>query len=438
MSYGKAWRGITSVMLTLSGLVVLLGCGAKSGLGVPELDGGPIDARPVRDSRPMDTGPIDAGPPPVPDVCIELPPEEPPDFVDITFLARISTADVLLLVDVTGSMSDEIEQIRRTLRDIIIPEMARSVADVRFAVATHADFPVNPYGTALDDPFRLFVPSTDDLDAVQTAVTRIEPTSGGDGPESQIEALFQVATGQGRGRFIPTASCPEGTVGYPCFRNNGSRIILLFTDATFHNGPGGSNPYTPGTVRPTPANYTQTVAALRGIGAKVLGLYSGPPGATDAIADLESIARDTGAVTAGGVPIWLDIGSRGERLDTGVIESVRTLVEEVPIDIDTLVEDWPGDDLDALEFVTGVETLGADPVGGAVDLGDSYERVRPGTRVSFRVFLANDSIARGPEPISYFLTTTLRGDGVTRLKNTIVQVVIPSLTGGGCDVAIID
>ncbi len=232
---------------------------------------------------------------------------------------------------------------------------------------------------------------------------------------------------------MPPRRCPADTVGYPCFRNNGSRIVLLFTDAAMHNGPGGSEAYDSPPFSPAPATYEMAVGALRDIGAKVLGLYSGNDPRDRAVTDLNAVARDTGAVTEDGMPIVLDIGSRGENLDEGVVESIRQLVEEVPIDIDAIAEDYPGDEFDALEFVRTIETTGASPPGGATDLGDEYLGVRPGTRVGFRVFLANERIERGPEPQEYTITVVLRGDGVTRLTETVVLVVIPSIGGDGCE-----
>ena len=425
--------GATLVLpgVTLVTLLALSGCGSKTGLHVPDVDGGrETDAFVPRDMPGRDA----FVPPPPPDVCIELPPEEPPEFVDASFLARISTADVLFLVDVTGSMSDEIDQIRVTLRDTIVPSIAESIPDTQFSVAEFADFPVSPYGDlGRDIPFAMVQTSTADLDRVQAAVDSLDTRSGSDIPESHVEALYQTATGAGWSRVVPPRSCPPGTVGYPCFRQNGSRIILLFTDAAMHNGPGGSEPYDSPVVTPSPATYEMALSALEGIGAKVLGLYSGNDPRDRAVTDLNAVARDTGAVTEDGAPIVLDIGSRGERLDEGVVESLRQLVEEVPIDIDALVEDFPGDDFDALEFLSSIETTGANPPGGATDLGDRYLDVRPGTRVGFRVWLANETIPRGPEPQSYTLTIVLRGDGVTRLSETHVLVVIPSIEGEGCE-----
>lgn len=421
---GGAW-------LALAAAALAVGCGAKTGLHVPDVDGGEPEDMFRPDMRGVDA----FVPPPPPDVCVELPPMTPPKFVDATFLARIATADVLFLVDVTGSMTDEIDAIRETLRDRIVPQIASAIPDTQLSVAEFADFPVSPYGDeSMDVPFQLRQQSTADIDRVQDAVDRLRTRSGSDIPESHVEALYQSATGAGLGRFVSPGRCPAGTVGYPCFRTNGSRIILLFTDAAMHNGPGRSEPYDSPPISPAPATYEMALGALRDIGAKVLGLYSGNDPRDRALTDLESIARDTGAVTEDGVPIVLDIGSRGEGLDEGVVESIRQLVEEVPLDIDAFAEDFPGDEFDALDFVRSIETTGAVPTGGATDLGDEYLGVRPGTRVGFRVFLANERIPRGPEPQSYTLTVVLRGDGVTRLTETVVLVVIPSIDGEGCPV----
>ncbi len=401
------WSAIVGATL------LMVGCGAKSDLPEPTL-----------------TAIGDAGPTPLPpDACVDLPYMDPAHEVQVSFVARIDTADVLFLVDTTGSMSDEIDRIQSTLRESLVPALAQRIPDVHLSVAELADFPAGIYGERGDVPFELLQASTGDTAAVQRAIDRLPASLGSDEPEAQVEALYQSATGTGRGSYIPPAHCPPGTVGYPCFRPSGARIILLFTDASFHNGPGGTHPYDPELL--TAATYPQTIGALRGIGAKVLGLFSGFAD-TEAAADIRLVVRDTGAVAADGTPIVIDIGAHGELLDTGVVEAVRTLVEEVPIDIDAVTEDWAGDDFDATAFVEGIETLRAEPPGGATDAGNRFIGVHPGTRVSFRLRLRNDLIASRDAPMVFNLWVVLRGDGVTRLSRTLVEIVIPGQRGGSC------
>jgi hypothetical protein len=426
-------KHLQASMIATALATTLLGCGAKSGLTVPEIrfDGG-LDAPIPLDAPPRDTPP-DAFVPP-PDECVELPPREPPEFIDVTFISRVSTADVYFLVDVTGSMGDEIEQIRSSLRDVLIPGIAAEIDNVHFAVGYYADFPAGDYGAPTDEVFGLLAPSTDNATLVQDAVDRLALQSGGDGPESTTEALYLSAVGSALGRFVPSRRCPDRTtVGYPCFRTDGSRIFLVFTDAPFHNGPFGANPYDPERLGITAHTYNETVTALRSIGGKVLGLYSGG-GDPEGLSHLQALARDTGAVRPDGSPIVFDIGFDGGALGASVVEAIRTLVDEVPIDIDVLTEDDPTDDLDALMFVERVQALSAVPASGATMFPDRFDNVLPGTEVTFRIFLANELIERGEEPLRYRLQVVLRGDGVTRLKTTIVEVVIPSLDGIGCEV----
>ena len=230
-----------------------------------------------------------------------------------------SVADVLFLVDVTGSMSSAIRQIQSRLRDTIIPGLAAEIRDVRFSVASFADFPFSIYGTYRDAPFTLLQEITSDIHQTQGAVDRLSASGGGDEPESHVEALYQVATGEGLGRWIAERSCSEGR-GYPCFRHGATPIILLFTDAPFHNGPGGAYPYSG--ISPAPHSYTETVNALNALNAKVIGLLTGSAAAYD---DLQSIARDTRTLASDDSPIVFDIGSDGASLGEDIVRAVQTL-----------------------------------------------------------------------------------------------------------------
>ena len=419
-------------------LPALVACGSKTGLYAPDAQV-PFDAPP-----PMDAGvdAADAFVPPgdafvPPDICVELPPMEPPRSVEVSFVSRILSAEVYFLVDVTGSMGDEIDQVRARLRDTIVPGIVEQIPDVRFSVGRFADFPVEPYGSdgrsgsPADEVYRLEQRSTSDLDSVQRGIDRLALQSGGDIPESAVEALYVSATADATTRLVPPRSCPTGTVGYPCFEREGSRIFLLFTDAPMHNGPDGAEAYGP-MLGFRSHTYEETVVALRGIGAKVLGLYSGDT-FDSGLVHLQRVARDTGAVRPDGTPIVFDIGTSGASLGADVVEAVRTLVEEVPIDVDALVEDWPTDMVDANEFVTGIVAVAAEPASGATRLPDRFVDVRPGTRVTFSILLANERFERLDVPQVYRLIVALRGDGVTRLSETIVDIVVPAIDGDGCD-----
>jgi hypothetical protein len=141
-----------------------------------------------------------------------------------------------------------------------------------------------------------------------------------DEPESQLPALYQTATGAGDGIYIS----PDQQAN---FRSAATKLILLWTDATFHRTysvPGAS-----------PATYIQAVIAIDALDySKVLGISSGP----NSLPDLADVADDTNALApASGVdcnndkvidiypeaPLVCSVGSQGE----GISDAVLSLVE---------------------------------------------------------------------------------------------------------------
>ncbi len=374
-----------------------------AGVDVREADGG------------VDAGTLDAG---EAERCVELPLGEE-QVVRVELTARIATADIVFLIDSSASMGEEIERIAATLQDQIAPQLAAAIDDVQLAVAEFSDFPQSPYGNSSDVPFRLVQPSTSDVRAVQGAVESLMLRDGADIAESQVVALHQLATGAGLGEFVPMAECPPNTAGYPCFRETGARVVLLFTDAAMHNGPSETAPYD--SLSPTPPTYAQMITALGESGIRVLGIYSGETSGPSGRSDLLQVAQDSGAVTDSGDPIVVDIGSRGQDLDTGVVDVVRSLVDEVSVEVALLLEDDDGG-LDALDFVDEIRTAGASPMDAAMDFGDRFSAVRPGTQLAFEILLRNSDIT---EPQQTLLNVVFR-DGVTRLSETTIRLVVPT------------
>ncbi|MFT5359119.1 MAG: hypothetical protein ACI9KE_006362, partial [Polyangiales bacterium] len=238
-----------AVRMTLVALAIwTAGCGAKTGLYTD--DGG----APNQLDAPMDAGPETP--------CVEVPFEGESVELDLQIAAIVGRADITFLIDQTASMGEEIDRIRSRLRDQIAPAIREAIPDSQLAVATFADFPVEPYGARSDTPFELRLPMSDELAAVQAAVNAIELSDGRDVPESQVEALYQLATGEGIGRYVPrSAGCSRGGEGYACTRPDSLPVVLLFTDNASHNGPSGANPYI-GIPGPRPHTYAQAVNAL--------------------------------------------------------------------------------------------------------------------------------------------------------------------------------
>jgi hypothetical protein len=161
---------------------------------------------------------------------------------------QVRTADIYFLMDTTGSMGGEISNLKSSLNTTVIPAIRTSIPDAWFGVGRHDDYPINPYGDlgSGDIVFANVLDITDPLSgsgAITAAVSSLNTHYGTDWPESQTQALWGVATGDALGRFSYARTCSGGRFGAPCFRAGTVPIVVLLTDAPFHNGPNTAYNY---------------------------------------------------------------------------------------------------------------------------------------------------------------------------------------------------
>lgn len=417
----RAARGVAA------GLLLAAAC-SRTGLGAPDaaprlaLADGAIDAAPV-------DGAVDAGAPVEP-VCIPVPPDGGPVQAALTLPVSLAVVDLVFLLDASGSMDDEIENIRTRLRTRVVPGVRAAIPDAAFGVALLGEFPVSPYGPPEVEPYRLRTPITRDLSQVESALSNTPSWGNYDEPEAQVEAMYQVATGEGLAPFIPPSlGCPSGGSGGVCFRPEALPVILLITDAPFHDGPPGVSPVAPYDLDPAPHGYAEAVAALRGRGALVIGLGASDAGSLSPMEHLRAIARDTGAVTPDG-PLAFDIGRAGTGFGQGVVDAVEALASGVPLDVSATVVDVPGDAFDVTERVTAVRPLEADPMRGVRRIGpDGFEGVLPGTRVTFEVEVTAEGLDPADLPVSIPGQVVFRAFDRGRIG--LVPIVV-AIGGAGC------
>jgi len=387
----------------------------------------------------------------------------------LRFGTNIEIADVFFLVDMTGSMQGERTGLINGLVDVIIPGIEAAIPNVQFGAGGMDDYPVSGYGSGNDRPFYLLrdiAPADRDIGAwsiaagpttcprdaatadigqigggpngvpdILEAVQGLPCHGGSDGPESYVPALWSTATGgelTWPGGSVPARSCPtipdEMGVrrGYPCFRPGALPIILLFGDYSFHNGPGGTNAYT---ALPDAPTYAETVGALTGIGARVVGVFSGT---STLINDYNTVATDTGTVRADGTPLVFTISGSGDGLDATVVAAIAELVGGTPQDVSTRTENVPGnpDEFDATLFIKAIT-----PIEGYQDgiAGNGYTSkdettfygVIPGTLVDFDILFWND--VREPASVSEVFVARIYvvGNGVADLDSRNVYILVP-------------
>ena len=213
-----------------------------------------------------------------------------------------SLVDIDFLVDLSGSFADDLPNFKNEV-PVLIDDLATQFPGVKFSLGSFQDYPITPFGDAGsgDVAYERLVDFNDQADpdnnagVVKNAIMNLSTRFGDDGPQSQLAALYQTVTGAGEVIAAPhaVASIPSGQQVH--FRQQATKIILLFTDANFHS-PG--DPGSPPSDVPYPGpTFDQTVAAIQSVDPPmVIGISSGGGG----LADLQQMAAATGAVAPPG------------------------------------------------------------------------------------------------------------------------------------------
>ncbi|HYD64539.1 pre-peptidase C-terminal domain-containing protein [Azospirillum sp.] len=140
--------------------------------------------------------------------------------VSLSRPASGSKTDVFLLEDLSGSFSDDLSTVA-TLLPTLESAVVATGADVAYGLGTFVDKPVYPFGGGDDYSYRTELAMTNAA-TLKSTIEGLSVLWGGDLPESQIEALFQVAK---------RAVTNPAEIG---FREGALRTVVLSTDATFH------------------------------------------------------------------------------------------------------------------------------------------------------------------------------------------------------------
>jgi hypothetical protein len=216
---------------------VVVGCGAKSGLLVP--DPSPTLPTPTPGGSPSGTS-TDT----LPDFSFLVPYESPPSpsgRVIGLATTTIKQVDVAFSVDTTGSMNPSIKSLESTLTETVLPDLEKSIPNVGFAVVDHKD-------SDAGDPWTVMVRQTitPDVTIAQEAVASMTSAGGSDEPEAQEEAMLYTLTGEAIDSLPPVAAhtSAPGTFGAVDFRPGALPIVVEITDAHWHDA--ATLPWAPG------------------------------------------------------------------------------------------------------------------------------------------------------------------------------------------------
>ncbi|NMC72378.1 MAG: hypothetical protein GYA57_20280, partial [Myxococcales bacterium] len=381
-----------------------------------------------------------------------------------------------LSVDTTGSFSGEINNIQSALTTTIVPGIRAEIPDSAFGVSRFEDFPVYPFGNVDcsggrdDAPFQLHQQVTTDVARVQAGVNALDAPMGcgGDEAESDLEALYQIATGAGvawsvrdsssgalvTGSVPPFAPDPAtpggGTLGGVGFRDGAFPIVIHCTDAPFHLplDPDPTSGYRAAGI--TEAHTAEeTFAALNALSVRVVGISTSSRARPSLLATARrtrAYVPPTGGACPMGVdgaprdpedvggelmcPLVYDVREDGSGLAGTILTGVTTLVGAMRFEsVGTRVRDDPHG-----FFQYAVPQSATPPPGAAMPTvadtdGDGYfdtfRDLTPGTVVRFLVILRNDTVPRGTSDQVFTIYIQVIGDGVAVLDEKPVVIIVP-------------
>jgi len=379
----------------------------------------------------------------------------------LNFNVQVTTADVYFLMDTTGSMGGEISNLRSTITSGtfipgcpggVIGAIRCTIPDAWFGVGSHDDYPASgcvsrcawrtvcgwwscwrvyrcgnicsTYGSAGsgDLPYIHRLDITSSVAAAQTAVNGLGLHYGADWPESQTQALYAVATGNAIPFVAPRGGCGGGRWGYPCFRPGTIPIVILFTDAPYHNGPNIAYDY--GLAGAIP--WSTAVSALVTRGIKLIVVNSG--GSGEPRNDALAITNATGSVDGTGAPYVFNISSSGSGLGPAVVNAVVNLANYSRYDVSARATDNPATPgFDERTFVNAIRAVSF-PAGRCTGIsgGSVFTQCLPGTSVNFSVTFKNDVVMPTivPQVFNFSIQVLLNG---TTVQATIpVRIVVPA------------
>ncbi len=361
---------------------------------------------------------------------IYLPYNDPAEKRSLEFSTDIRNADIVIMVDLSNSMSGEHANLKDGINNTIISGIKAKIPNAEFGLVKFG--PINMNETlALDKGKNVYLPVqqiTANTSEVQTAVNDIAVTSGT--YEYITEAIYQTATGAGtyqrichetngcgvgQGGYeikvdIKAAQCPSGRLGGLCLRDEALPIFILMTDEAFTLDFGL---WKDGTAVTT---LQKAIDAMNVINAKFIGLDSS--GTNAPAADYTDLSTKTGSVDKDGKNFNQIINTDGSGMSTEIVDSVLSLTQYIQLDVSTNKVHIPNTFgvADTTQFITSI-TPG------------QFPKVKPGEKVTFELTFQN-TIYDNTDPDSKLFTAKINVIGAgSILDSREVFVIVPGITG---------
>ena len=362
---------------------------------------------------------------------------------DLDFSTKLKSVDLYVILDRTQTMQQEVVAVKANLQSVVsgltcapagtgtppncIPDLWAGAATMGYAQSGSqafehwVDMQPNPSFAAIPTTLPASCCHEPHTYAAYTALTNT----------GSAVFFFNGVNPRPTCNGSPAANAGFTTFGFPCFRNGALPVVMMATDEAPLTGSEIWKPN--GQVTPS---WASVIPYYTNIGARFIGILgSSFEGGTDT--NLRQMATDTNAVDASNNNAPLVFDGAGTNAPNAIRSGVLALANGLPIDINAVTADVPGDAVNAVtSFIDHIETLQLGTAQCANNLNDvdtnndtfddKYLQVRTGTPVCWKVVSKpNTTVPATDQPQLYKATITVFGDGVTQLDQRDVFFLVP-------------
>lgn len=220
--------------------------------------------------------------------------------------------DIVLVQDETGSMSDDISNLRTLAPEIWDSVDALAAAGFRMSVIGFQDYAYLDYGAAGDWVYRRIINFTTDRSVFVSGVNTLVARGGDDAPEAQLATLnYLLSTAHPCIDSNQDGDCADSndtpSNQQPDFRSGATRVILFATDAGFHDS--DTEPQYPGPSGEAVKRRLQDSRAI------FIGLV---PNGAGQVPEVDELARLTGGSTQA-------TGSSGQEVAAAIVAALNNI-----------------------------------------------------------------------------------------------------------------
>lgn len=352
---------------------------------------------------------------------IVLPYESEPVIKNLDFSTDIKKVDVLILVDLSESMLEEHSNLKNGIKNTVIDGVRAQIPDSAFGLVK--------FGTLNYQAFNMTTAMTSDAELVKSAIDGISSAGGwaeyhefamyaslvGDAITEQIKYCYD------DGLFSddyktdnisqPASSCPSGTYGRACFRNESLPILIMASDEKFYHLDDKEKKW----EWQSGSEKTKdiVIAEMNKVNAKFIGINT-VGDSRDPQADYDYMAAGTGSVNALGQNFNQKLSSDGTGFSQKIVDAVVELTNNMQIDIATKVKhiDNTYGVTDTTKFIKSITP-------------DGFPDVKPGQKVTFEVTFENTIYENTSYETKVFIANiNVLGDG-SFLDSRDVFIVVP-------------